>query len=204
MQSTEPEIWLPVVGYEGSYEVSDSGSVRSVDRYVRRGAGEVFCPGQTMAPYRHRNGRLMVRLSSAGSPVKRFTIHRLVLEAFVGPRPAGTEACHFDDDRDNNHVSNLRWDTRSANMRDRIRNGRHNSSKKTHCPHGHDLVEPNLMQALYRNAGFRSCRACNLAIQHAKYRGTSFDVAVADAKYAEIMSGAKPTRPKRKREPALT
>lgn len=56
----------------------------------------------------------------------RFFVHDLVLLAFVGPRPDGMEACHSPDhDRSNNALSNLRWDTHSANTRDSMRHGTH-------------------------------------------------------------------------------
>ena len=50
-------------------------------------------------------------------------IHVLVLEAFVGPRPDGHEACHNDGNTHNNDVSNLRWDTPANNQQDRVRHG---------------------------------------------------------------------------------
>jgi hypothetical protein len=56
------------------------------------------------------------------------SIHRFVLETFVGPRPDGKEACHRDGDRTNNHLDNLRWDTRQANVDDRTEHGT--------CPQG--------------------------------------------------------------------
>lgn len=54
---------------------------------------------------------------------------RLVLEAFVGPCPDGMECCHWDDDQNNNVVSNLRWGTKSDNAMDRIRNGKYYDTK---------------------------------------------------------------------------
>lgn len=54
---------------------------------------------------------------------RRRYIHRLVLEVFVGPCPEGMVACHNDGNPRNNALSNLRWDTREANMRDRDRHG---------------------------------------------------------------------------------
>jgi hypothetical protein len=51
-------------------------------------------------------------------------VHRLILEAFVGPCPEGMEACHEDGDPSNNRPSNLRWDTKLANKADMIRHGR--------------------------------------------------------------------------------
>jgi len=64
---------------------------------------------------RPRPGHLFVDIS-AGGRVSRKWVHRLVLEAFVGPCPAGTECCHGDGDPTNNHVENLRWDTHATNM----------------------------------------------------------------------------------------
>ena len=57
-------------------------------------------------------------------------IHRLVLESFVGKCPLGMECLHFDDDRTNNHLLNLRWGTRKDNIQDRKRNNRHNSGER--------------------------------------------------------------------------
>lgn len=52
-----------------------------------------------------------------------FKVHRLVLDAFVGPRPAGMECCHNDGNKNNNDISNLRWDTPRSNHADRVRHG---------------------------------------------------------------------------------
>lgn len=56
-------------------------------------------------------------------------VHQLVLKTFVGPRPKGYDSCHGDGDKSNNHLSNLRWDTRSENMKDLYRHGRKQSHK---------------------------------------------------------------------------
>lgn len=155
-----PERWLPVVGYEGFYEVSDHGRVRSVDRTVKFRDGRVFSytsqlRSQTpQVPY----GHMAVGLKRKG---KRRTVrvHRLVLEAFVGPCPPGMEGCHNDGNPANNHVSNLRWDTSSANKQDVLRHGRHHCANRTHCPYGHPLQEPNLVPS----GQGRQCLACSRA-----------------------------------------
>lgn len=55
---------------------------------------------------------------------KKYAVHRLVLEAFVGPCPDGMEGCHDPDPNpSNNAISNLRWDTKKANQADRVRHG---------------------------------------------------------------------------------
>ncbi len=51
-------------------------------------------------------------------------VHRAILEAFIGPCPVGCEGCHDNDIKTDNHIDNLRWDTRKANLADSLRNGR--------------------------------------------------------------------------------
>ena len=120
------ETWRPVVGYEGLYEVSDRGHVRSVARFVRGRAGAPS-PRVSRALERSANthGYLHVSLSRENRRRTSY-VHALVLQAFVGPKPEGMEACHADGDKRNNAVENLRWDTRSENAKDRVRHGTHN------------------------------------------------------------------------------
>lgn len=117
------ERWLPVVGYEGRYEVSDLGRVRSVPRVVhtraRWGAQVRHYPSKILSHHLNK-GYPMVRLGGGGPTVQ---VHVLVLEAHVGPRPPGFEACHGDGVRDNNALTNLRWASRKENQADRIRHG---------------------------------------------------------------------------------
>lgn len=150
------ETWLPVVGYEGSYEVSSLGAVRSIDRIDNRGSRAL---GRRLRPDATASGHLRVTLSRDGK-TRRFFVHRLVLWAFVGCTPPGMEACHNDGDPTNNAVSNLRWDTKSANAQDRRRHGRDHHARQTHCPQGHEYSPSNV----YLNArGWRHCRTCSLA-----------------------------------------
>jgi hypothetical protein len=122
------ETWRPVVGYEGSYEVSDLGRVRSVDRLVefigcRGGRGVKSLSGVTLSQKMDRSGRMNVNLSVENETSMKL-VHRLVLEAFVGPCPDGMEACHWDGNPGNNRPGNLRWDTHKNNHLDKIRHGR--------------------------------------------------------------------------------
>lgn len=160
---TQPvEQWLPVVGYDG-YEVSDLGSVRSVDRVVydcigraRRLRGRVLRPG-----INPQTGRRVVNLRVDGHR-RTHTVYALMLTAFVGPRPQGMEACHNDGNYQNDALSNLRWDTSSANTYDLVKHGAHNNAIKTHCPRSHRLDEPNLVSTA-RRQGRRDCLACHNA-----------------------------------------
>ena len=106
------ERWLPIPGFEGKYEVSDSGKVRHTKR-----------PDKTLSPLNNGAGYRQVSLvCDSGKIVKRY-IHWAVLSAFVGPRPSGYYACHGDGDRSNNCLSNLRWDTVSNNLKDKRAHG---------------------------------------------------------------------------------
>lgn len=120
------EIWKPVAGHDG-YEVSNLGRVRSLDRIIKRRASRaqpngamVHLKGKPISPGVSSSGHLLVMLGR-GAPR---LIHRLVLEAFIGPCPDGMEALHFDDVKSHNHLGNLRWGTRSENLKDMYRNKR--------------------------------------------------------------------------------
>lgn len=108
------EEWRPVPGYEGLYEVSNLGRVRGLKR------GRIL-RGRTLP-----NGYRQVSLWRCNQEVFRY-IHRLVLEAFVGPCPEGRETLHGNNDRADNRLCNLRWGTRSENQRQVVADGRHGS-----------------------------------------------------------------------------
>lgn len=124
------EVWKPVVGREGEYEVSDHGNVRSVDRaeiYVRvnQYSGRNLTitrrhRGRMLRPGRKACGHVSVALGRGNS----VNVHRLVLEAFVGPCPDGMEALHENDVPSDNALGNLRWGTRGENLLDAVRNGK--------------------------------------------------------------------------------
>lgn len=115
------EEWRAVVGFEGCYEVSSSGRVRSLDRLVSHGIGGLMRKRQgcLLKPGTVQSGHQLVVLGRTQNRL----VHRLVLEAFVGPKPDGMECCHNDGDPANNRVDNLRWDTRSANILDDYKHG---------------------------------------------------------------------------------
>lgn len=159
------ERWLPVIGYEGSYEVSDFGRVRSLDRINSRGHS---LTGRVLSPCPNTSGHLQVPIS-AGCIQRLFQVHRLVLTAFVGPCPAGMEGCHWNGDPTDNRAANLRWDTQSANQLDSIRHGTHVQSSKTHCLQGHPFSGENLY--IRPKSGGRSCNECQRQ-RRAKYRET--------------------------------
>ena len=159
MQPT-PEQWRPVVGWEGLYEVSNHGNVRSLDRVVPHyRAGTRLHRGKVLSPAKITTGHLRVLLSKDGKP-RGLLVHRLVLEAFVGSPQDGQVACHWNDIPDDNRLENLRWDSLSENQRDRIRNGIQHNVNKTHCPQGHAYDEDNTLVGTTPTGTRRSCRTC--------------------------------------------
>lgn len=158
------EQWRPVVGYEGHYEVSDHGRVRSLDRFVDTASGRrQYVAGRVIQPWTaNRGGHTAVKLSRFGQK-RAALMHVLVLEAFVGPRPTGMDGCHNDGNPRNNHLSNLRWANRSGNMYDAVRHGTHNHARKTHCKRGHEFTPSNTRIHTLPNGSLRRfCRPCKL------------------------------------------
>lgn len=154
----EHEEWRPVVGYEGLYEVSNLGRVRSLDRHVamRWPGHRQMIRGRIKRLHESApTGYLATGLARDGQKVTK-RVHLLVLEAFVGPRPDGMEACHNNGDMHDNRASNLRWDTKRANAQDVLRHGRNFQARKTRCIRNHDLS----VYAYIKPGGGRQCREC--------------------------------------------
>ena len=122
--------WRHIPGWEGIYEVSDDGAVRSIPRTVHFADGRVrHFPGQARATYADGFGYRKVTLT-AGQRCERTHIHVLVAAAWIGPRPAGMHVCHTDGDHLNNRCNNLRYDTPAGNVADTARHGRFNPRKR--------------------------------------------------------------------------
>lgn len=186
MGDTQPtlfglEHWKDIPGYEGHYQASDKGRIRSLPRTVNGKHGTPRnLPGKVLTPHPNHAGYLGVVLSIDGTK-HRHSVHRLIATTFLGPLPHGMHTCHTDGDKTNNRVANLYYGTISENTHDRVRHGVHNQARKTHCPRGHLLQEPNLiMYQLER--GWRECRSCAWA---RRTRGDFNEL--ADLHYSQLM-----------------
>lgn len=148
--------WRAIPGYEGLYEVSDHGEVRSLDRVVTRHDGaRQFHPGITLRQ-NWSGGYRAVNLCR-DSRRRTSRVHQLVLLAFVGPRPEDLQQIrHLNGDHADNRLVNLKYGTTSENQYDRVQHGRHHNANKTHCKWGHEFTSENTIQ----QARGRRCRIC--------------------------------------------
>ncbi|MFM1691784.1 NUMOD4 motif-containing HNH endonuclease [Aeromonas salmonicida] len=124
----EGEVWVPLNGWDWLYEVSSCGRVRSISRTVSNARGTRFIKGIVRKPTwsaQSRSGQyLVVSVTATGRKRQLVRVHRAVLESFVGlPPQDGYVARHLNDDRSNNHLTNLAWGSHGDNMRDRDLNG---------------------------------------------------------------------------------
>lgn len=147
--------WRPVPDRPG-YEASDDGQVRGPT-------------GKVLSTLVRVNGYLRVTVSRPQGK-RADDVHRMVLVAFIGPRPPGMEARHLNGDNRDNRACNLAWGTHSENMYDQVRHGTHAQARKTTCPQGHPLAT---------RGGRRVCQPCN-TLQARAYRQRRADRATVN------------------------
>ena len=119
------EIWKEIEGYEGYYEVSNLGNVRSLDRCVDNGRGGMaFRKGKMKAQTPNTDGYMQVSFNKEGKNLKH-RVHKLVADAFVDGYFEGAVVDHKDGDVTNNNSQNLEWVTQTENVRRSIERGSH-------------------------------------------------------------------------------
>ena len=111
----EKEIWKDIPGFEGLYQASNQGRIRSLDREVRGKYGNIAVKkGKILSLAKASNGYLVVTLwKDLKKTVKR--VHRLVYEAFNGPIPEGMQINHISEDKTDNRLENLNLMTPKEN-----------------------------------------------------------------------------------------
>lgn len=146
------ESWRAVPGYDGWYDVSDMGNVRSWhptnggplrSETPRPLDGCVYVTGYRMIQMHDRS---------------RQSVHRLVALTFLG-EPGGRLVRHLNDNPLDNRVENLAYGSSSDNAQDALRNGRNANANKTHCPQGHEYSPQNT--GPMSTHGGRRCLTCH-------------------------------------------
>lgn len=121
MENYECENWVPIIGYEGLYEVSNFGHVRSLN-YNHTKTTAIMSSWVSKKNYDY------VHLCKNGV-IRSYRVCRLVAQAFIPNPEAKPFVDHIDTNRRNNHVDNLQWCTQSENQRNTISRKRYGESK---------------------------------------------------------------------------
>lgn len=154
------ETWRPVVGYEGRYEVSDEGRVRSLNYRGRKGLVAIMNPAINAAGY---------FLTAFGKRHMNKMIHVAVAEAFLGKRPDGFHINHKNGIKTDNRLSNLEYCTPSENSSHAHRTGLQKVNKGEQCSYA-KLTEKNISEIrLLRSSGLKQREIAsrfNISRQH--------------------------------------
>ena len=139
------EQWRNIKGFEGSYQISNLGRIRSLDRVcgqMPRGYDR-HITGNFMTPTDNGRGYLIVHLKKNGSRKSRY-IHRLVAEAFIENPKGFPVVNHIDFNKKNNTVENLEWCTQKMNVQHSSVNMRkpHNCKKRKEVLDGNCTTTP--------------------------------------------------------------
>lgn len=157
------EIWKTIDGFP-KYQVSNFGKVRGIGRH-----------GNTYKPLRLANFRGYRTVLLYPGRIRR-RIHRLVLEAFVGPKPSPEHvACHLNDIKDDNRVENLVWGTSKENHQHSVKNGTANIIN-------HPMAKLTVTQVLeikkrYRRYSYSRSNVAELAIEYSVSKSTISKIA---------------------------
>lgn len=111
--------WRQITGFEGLYDVSSHGEIRSIARVTERNGRPMKIPGGLMKASANKGYRV-TSIRKENKTLRCF-VHQAVAEAFIGPRPEGQDTRHLDGNSLNNFVTNLAYGTRSQNVADAIR-----------------------------------------------------------------------------------
>lgn len=121
------EIWKPINGWEGLYEISSFGRLKACEKNIRGvNDSKRRIKERVINSYKNQTDYLCARLW-LNKKITTVQIHTLVLETFKGPRPKGMIGLHNDGNHRNNRLSNLRWGTYKENSQDAI----HHKTLKT-------------------------------------------------------------------------
>lgn len=175
-ENLNTEEWKPIKDFEGIYSISNIGRIRRDIKGKNTFKGKIL---------KFRLAKGYPRINLKNKPLnKMFFVHNLVANAFLGIKPEGFEVNHIDGIKINNRPDNLEYITQIENKHHAVKlglyprgethhsclhpekmargknNGRYVwASKKTHCPHGHELIPENIFPG-DKAHGWRRCREC--------------------------------------------
>jgi hypothetical protein len=116
------ELWKDIEGYEGYYQVSNHGRVKSLERVIESNGGPQYVQPSILEGKLSRKGYRYFHFRKDGKE-RNCYVHRLVASAFLANNQSKPEVNHIDGNKDNNHILNLEWVTKSENMQHAVRTG---------------------------------------------------------------------------------
>ena len=167
-----PEVWKSIKGYEGLYQVSNMGRVKSLERIITKRNGlKQSVQGRILKPIVGQDGYLLVNLYDSSGKRKSFYAHRLVCETFLDNPENKPCVNHIDENKTNNVASNLEWCTYKENNNYGTRNARIAKAnvKNKSKPVGQYIRDGNLIKIwqsineVERQLGFRKSHISEVA-----------------------------------------
>ena len=144
----QKEVWLPVKGYEGIYEVSNFGRVKRIGSF--RGVNKKYLNNYFLTPMDNGKGYLRIKLT-INNKSKRVMLHRIIAEAFIKNELNKPFVNHIDSDKKNNLISNLEWCTQSENVCHAVKSGRWTQGfKKTYLTRKFTIEEVKEINEIYK------------------------------------------------------
>lgn len=116
------EFFKDVIDYEGLYQISNFGNVKSLSRKIKSSRGFRVMRERILKPATDRKGYLAVSLTKNGKS-KTIKVHSIVTLCFLGERKNNHQVNHKDGNKQNNHLSNLEYCTRAENIQHAFDNG---------------------------------------------------------------------------------
>lgn len=147
------EIWESIPGWEGFYEASSLGGVRSVSRVINQGLGRRQYVGVDISPIALSSGYFAVNLTAEGRRAQK-GVHALVVSAFSGKAPLGCQVRHLNGNKWDNRAENLKWGTAQENADDRRTHGTAPLGERVH----NSKLTPEIVRSL-RSGELRPCVA---------------------------------------------
>lgn len=175
------EIFKDIPDYEGLYQVSNLGRVKSLERYVNCKSGcKALKKGKILKIQKNNNGYSIVGLHKNGKR-KLYLIHRLVYESFNGPIPDGMQVNHINEDKTDNHLENLNlmdcktninWGTHNKRVSEKMTNGKRSITVLQYDLDNNFIKEWVSVNEVHRQLGF-SCGNISLSCRgfYKSYKG---------------------------------
>ena len=122
------EVWCDIAGYEGKYQISNCGRIKSFPKFIKRAKGSYYTKEKVLKCTLDNYGYPCVNLYSNGN-VRHTRVHILVAKAFIENANGYSDINHKDGNKTNNHIDNLEWCNRSHNIQHAYDNFLHKSGE---------------------------------------------------------------------------